>query len=166
MGKHFEWRAANRLLNLRQEIIERHRRDVAVQPRELGGPCRREQILSCREHLPKFHKGWPELLECEPRALLRLEMRDFGRFPPTQYLPCMLEQRSDASAAHEVSKPVPHEHHADLAQAGQIAGRAEESGDHWSLFALLRLALIAQCIRYAGQYPTGKRGHTDACAAD
>ncbi len=32
MAKHFEWRAAKRLLNLRQEIVERHRRQVAVQP--------------------------------------------------------------------------------------------------------------------------------------
>src|SRR5262245_28377076 len=150
MGKHFEWRAAKCLLNLRQQIIEWNGRDVAVQPGQFNGPCRREQILSCREYLAQFYKRWSELLECKPRALLRFEMGHFGSFPPEQYLSCVLEQRSDASATHEISEPMPHEHHADLAQAGQIAGRAEEPGDHWLLFVLLRLALVAQCIRNAG----------------
>src|SRR5262245_29725053 len=75
----------------------------------------------------------------------------FRGLPPVQYLSCVLEQRSDASATQEVSEPMPHEDRADLAQARQLAGRAEEPGDHWLLFALLRLALLAQCIRDACQ---------------
>jgi hypothetical protein len=63
---------------------------------------------------------------------------------------CVLEQRSDASATHEVTEPMPHEDHADLTQARQFAGRAEQPGDHLLLFALLRLGMIAQCIRDAG----------------
>src|SRR5262245_42794833 len=92
-------------------------------------------------------------------------MRDFGGFPPVQYMSCVLEQRSDASATHEVSEPMSHEDHADLTQARQLTGRAEQPGDHWLLFALLRLGIGAQCIRDAGQYATGKHCHTGACAA-
>jgi hypothetical protein len=33
------------------------------------------------------------------------------------------------------------------------------------LFAFLRLGLVAQCIRDAGQHATGKQRHADACAA-
>src|SRR5262245_38087476 len=133
MVKNFERRAAKRLFNLREEIIERNRRHVAVQPGQLSGPCRRQQILSCREHLAKFYEGRSELLECEPRALLHLKVRIFGGLPPLQYMSCVLEQRSDASATHEVSEPMPHEDHTDLTQARQLTGRAEQPGDHWLL---------------------------------
>src|SRR5262249_32291440 len=80
-------------------------------------------------------------------------MRDFGGFPPMQYMSCMLEQRSYASATHEVSEPMPHEDHADLTQARQLAGRAEQPGDHRLLFALLRLGMVAQCIRKPANTP-------------
>src|SRR5262249_58025217 len=130
VGKYFERRAAKRLFNLRQEIIERNRRRVAVQPGQLGRPCRRQQILSCREHLAKLYEGWSELLECEPRALLHFKMRDLVGFPPVQYMSRVLEQRSDAGAAHEVSEAVPHEDHADLTQARQLTGRAEQPAAH------------------------------------
>src|SRR5258705_6207708 len=69
-------------------------------------------------------------------------MRDFGGFPPVQYMSCVLEQRSDASATHEVSEPMPHEDHADLTQARQLTGRAEQPGDHW----LLLLPQADQCL--------------------
>src|SRR5215831_19582092 len=104
MGKHFERRAAKRLFNLRQEIIERNRRHVAVQPGQFSRPCRRQQVLSCREHLAKLYKGRSELLECEPRALLHFKMRDPGCFPKMEYVSCLLEQRNDASATHEISE--------------------------------------------------------------
>jgi hypothetical protein len=67
--------------------------------------------------LAKLYECRSELLECEPCALLHFKMRDFGGFPPVQYMSCVLEQRSDASATHEVAKPMPHEDHADLTQA-------------------------------------------------
>ena len=101
-----------------------------MQPGQFSGPCRRQQILSCREYLAKFYEGRSELLECEPRALLRFEMRDFTRFPPLQYLSGALEQRSDAGATHKVSEPMPHEDRADLTQAWQLAGRTKQPGDH------------------------------------
>src|SRR6516225_9282867 len=166
MAKHFEWRSTKCVFNLGEEIIERHRRVVAVQPGKFSGPCRREQILSCREHLAKFYKRRSELLEGKPRALMWFQMRDFGSFPPVQYLSCMLEQGGNTSAAHKVSKPMPHEDRADLAQSRQLAGRAEAPGDHRLLFALLRLALVAQSICDARQYATGKHSHARACAAD
>jgi hypothetical protein len=78
---------------------------------------------------------------------------------------CVLEQRSDASATHEVSERMPHEDHADLTQARQLTGRAEQPGDRWLLFALLRLGMGAQCIHNAGQYAAGKHCHAGACAA-
>src|SRR5262245_1746933 len=156
MAKHFEWRATKGLFNLWQEIVERHRRHVAVQPGQFSGPCLRQQILSCREHLAEFYEGRSELLECEPRALLHFKMRCFGGFPPVQCMSCVLEQRSNASATHEVSQPMPHEDHADLTQARQLTGRAEQPGDHRLLFALLRLGMVAQCIRDAGHYATSK----------
>src|SRR5262249_40406012 len=165
VGEYFERRAAKRLFNLRQEIIERNWRHVAVQPGQLSCPNRRQQILPCREHLAKLYEGWSELLECEPRALLHLKMRDFAGFPPVQYMPGVLEQRRDASATHEVSEAMPHEDHADLTQARQLTGRAEQPGDHWLLFALLRLGMGAQSIRDAGQYATGKHCHIGSCAA-
>src|SRR5215831_3816449 len=165
MGKHFERRAAKRLLNLREEIIERDRRNVAVQPGQFSGPCWRQQVLSCREYLSKLYEGWSELLECEPGALLHFKMREFGGFPPVQYISRVLEQRSAASATHEVSEPMPHEDHADLTEARQLTRCAEQHGGHCLLFALLRLGMGAQCIRDAGQYATGKHCHTGACAA-
>src|SRR5262245_64346447 len=93
------------MFNLWQEIVERHRRNVAVQPGQFSGPCLRQQILSCRQHLAEFYEGRSELLECEPRALLHFKMRGFGGFPPVQCMSCVLEQRSNASATHEVSQP-------------------------------------------------------------
>ena len=66
---------------------------------------------------------------------------------------CVLEQRSDASATHEVSEPMPHEGHADLMQARQLTGRAEQPGDRWLLFALFRLGMGAQCIHNAANTP-------------
>jgi hypothetical protein len=36
--------------------------------------------------LAKLYEGRSELLECEPRALLHFKMRDFGGFPPLQYM--------------------------------------------------------------------------------
>src|SRR6516164_9210036 len=165
MGKHLERRAAKRLFYLWQEIIERNRRHVAVQPSQFSRPCWRQQIFSCREHLAKLYESRSELLEGEPRALLHFKMRDFGGLPPLQYMSCVLEQCCDTSATHEVSEPMPHEDHADLTQARQLTGRAEQPGDHWLLFALLRLGLRAQCIRNAGHYATGKHCHTGACTA-
>src|SRR5262249_48374425 len=60
VGKYFERRAAKRLFNLRQEIIERNWRHVAVQSGQFSRPNRRQQILSCREHLAKLYEGWSE----------------------------------------------------------------------------------------------------------
>ena len=103
---------------------------MAVQPGEFSGPSRRQKVLSCREHLAEFYECRPKLLEREPRALLRFEMRDFTGFAPLQYLPGVLEQRSDAGATHKVSEPMPHEDRADLTEAWQLAGRTEQPGDH------------------------------------
>src|SRR5258707_8892242 len=48
----------------------------------------------------------------------------------TPILSGALEQRNDAGATHEVAEPMPHEDRADLAQAWQLAGHAEQPGDH------------------------------------
>src|SRR5262245_66356355 len=109
MGKHFERRAAKRLFNLRQEIIERNRRHLAVQPGQFSRPCRRQQILSCREHLAKLYEGRSELLECEPRALLHFKMRDFGGVPPVQYMSCVIVQGCAACEQDAVAMTLPPE---------------------------------------------------------
>jgi hypothetical protein len=103
---------------------------VDVQLGEFSGPRRRQKVLSCREQLAEFYEGRPELLEREPRALMRFETGDFTGFTPLQHLPGLLEQRSDAGATHEVAEPMPHEDRADLTQAWQLAGRTEQPGDH------------------------------------
>ena len=59
---------------------------MAVEPAEFDGPGGRQKVLSCREYLAEFYEGRPELLEREPRALLRFEVRDFTGFPLLQYL--------------------------------------------------------------------------------
>src|SRR5215475_5779560 len=65
---------------------------MAVQPVEFIGPRRRQKIFSCREDLPQLDEGRPELLQGEPGALLRFEMRDFTGLSPLQYLAGALEQ--------------------------------------------------------------------------
>ena len=94
VAEHLERRAAERLLHLRQQLVERDRRHVAVQPRELGGPGRRQQVLARRQHLAELDEGRPEFLEGEPRALLRLEMRGIGGFAQVQHLSGALQQRA------------------------------------------------------------------------
>src|SRR5208337_539203 len=69
-GKHIKWRPTKRLFDLRQEIVERHRRHVAVQPVQLIGPHRRQQVVSCRKHLAQLDEGRTKLLQGELSALL------------------------------------------------------------------------------------------------
>src|ERR1700730_13938046 len=170
IGKPLNRRPTERLFDLRQKIVERHRRHLAVQPVELIGPRRRQKVLSCREHLAQLDEGGPEFLQGELGALLRLEMRDFTGPSPLQYLAGALEQRRDAGATHEVAEAMANEDRADLPQAGQLAGRTEHLGDHvwcyWNLGSVLRLGLVPQGIRDAGQRAAGKQCHSDACIAD
>jgi hypothetical protein len=48
VAKHVEGGAAERLLDLGQELVEGDRRYVAVQSREFGGPCQWQEVLPCR----------------------------------------------------------------------------------------------------------------------
>ena len=73
-GKHLERRAAERLLDLRQQIIERHRSHVAEKLVELLSPRRWQKVFSGREYLAQLDEGGPELLQREPGALLRFEI--------------------------------------------------------------------------------------------
>src|SRR5262249_14900892 len=129
-GKHFEWRPAERLFDLRQESLERQGCHLAVQPAEFIGPGRRKEILSRREHLTQLDEGRPELFQSKSGALLRLEMGNFSGLSPLQHLACVSEQRRDADATHEVAEPMANENRADLSQAWQLAGNAEYPGDH------------------------------------
>ena len=128
--KHLEGRAAERLLDLRQELVERDRRHLAVQFGEFGGPRRRQQVFPRREHLAEFDEGRPEFLERKPDALLRFKMSDFARFAPMQDLAGALEQRDDAGATHDIAQPMPDQDRADLAQAWQVPDRAGDAPDH------------------------------------
>ena len=132
IGKHFKRGPTERLFDLRQELVEWHRRNLAVQPVELTGPRRRQKVLSCREHLTQLDEGGPELLQGESGALLRFEMRNFTGLSPLQDLAGALEQRGDAGATHDVAEPMANEDRADLPQAGQLAGHTEYPGDHCS----------------------------------
>ena len=76
IDEHGERRPAERLLDLRQELLEWHRGHAAVQPAELFDPSRGEKVLSGREHLTQLDEGRPELLQRESYALRQLEMRD------------------------------------------------------------------------------------------
>ena len=128
--EHLERRPAERPLDLRQQLVEGHRRHVAVQPLEFSRPGRRQEVLSARQHLAELDEGRPELLEGEPHALLRLETSDVGRFAPMQNLSGALEKRRDPGATHDVSKSVPDQDRADLAQAREVADGTEHSGRH------------------------------------
>src|SRR5262245_42297155 len=107
IGKHFGGRPAERLFDLRQEVVERYRRHMTVQPVEFIGPRRRQKVFSCREDLTQLDEGRPELLQGEPGALLRFEMRDFTGLSPLQYLAGALEQRRDAGPTHELMPMLP-----------------------------------------------------------
>ena len=108
-------------------------RRCAAGPVQSSMPAAANPLLS--RHLAKLYEGRSELLECEPRALLHFKMRDFGGFPPCNTCSSVLEQRSDASATHEVSETMPHEDHADLTQARQLTGRAEQKSCYLPSFA-------------------------------
>ena len=129
-SKHLEGRAAERLLDLRQELVEGDRRHLVMQFCEFGGPRRRQQVLPRREHLAEFDEGRPEFLERKPDALLRFKMSDFARFAPMQDLAGALEQRDDAGATHDIPQPMPDQDRADLAQAWQVPDRAGDAPDH------------------------------------
>ena len=68
--------------DLRQEFVERHGRDLAVQQREFGGPRRRQQVFPCREHLTEFYERRTQLLEGESHAPFGFEMSDVPRLAP------------------------------------------------------------------------------------
>ena len=128
--EHLEGRAAERLLDLRHELVEGDRRHLVMQFSEFGGPRRRQQVLPRREHLAEFDEGRPEFLERKPDALLRFKMSDVARFAPMQDLAGALEQRDDAGATHHIAQPMPDQDRADLAQAWQVPDRAGDAPDH------------------------------------
>ena len=91
VDEHLERRPAEGPLELRQKLLERNRRHLALQPLELGGPLRREQVLAGGEHLPELDESRAEFLQREPHPLLRLEARGVAGFSPVQYLAGTLE---------------------------------------------------------------------------
>jgi len=101
--------AAERLFDLRQEIVERHRRHVAVQLGEFSGPRRRQKVLSCREQLAEFYEGRPELLKTRAsRAAAAREARLHWLSPPLQYVPRACSSSVAMPARrHEVAEPMP-----------------------------------------------------------
>src|SRR5262245_39067181 len=130
IGEHFERRAAERQLDLRQQIIERHRRHLAEKLVELLSPLRWQKVFPGREYLAQLDEGRPQLLQGEPGALLRFEIGDFGGLRPLQNLTGALEQRRDAGATHDIPQAVANEDRADLPQAWQLAGHPEHPEHH------------------------------------
>ena len=66
VDEYFERRAAERLLELRRELVKGNGRYLAVQARELGGPCRRQKVLSRREHLAELDESESQLPPSRP----------------------------------------------------------------------------------------------------
>ena len=128
--EHIGRRGADRLLDDRQQLVERDRRRAAVQLRELRGPLGRQEVVAGREHLPELDEGRAELLERLAQTLLRLELRAACRRAPLQDLPGPFQHRGDADPADEVAETVPDEDQADLVQARQIAHRTERRCGH------------------------------------
>src|SRR5262249_31265234 len=108
-GKHLERRPTERLFDLRQQVLERHRRHLAVQPAEFLAPLRWKEILSGREYLAELDEGRPEFFKRKSGALLRLEMGDLTGLSPLQHLAGVLDERRDSDATHEVAKPMANE---------------------------------------------------------
>ena len=123
VAKHVKGGAAERLLDLGQELVEGDWRHVAVQLREFGRPCWRQEVLSCRKHLAELDKGRSKLLEREPQTLLRFEMGQITAIAPLKNLSSAFEQTGSARAAHEIAKPMAYEDRAYLTQTGQVADR-------------------------------------------
>ena len=125
----FRVRRAERPLDHRQDLFERHRRRVAAQAREFRGPLRWEQILAHREHLPQLDEGGAELFEGETQALLRLELRTARDLAPKEHFAGALEERRDAEPPHEIAESVADEYQADLVQARQVPHRTGVAHD-------------------------------------
>ena len=129
-GKDLERRAAERLLDLRQQIIERHRRHFAEKLVELLSPRRWQKVFPGREYLAQLDEGRPQFLQGEPGPLLRFEIGHFGGLSPLQDLTGTLEQRRDAGATYDIPEAVANEDRADLSQAWQLAGHTEHPEHH------------------------------------
>src|SRR5262249_7704645 len=130
---------------------ERYRCNLAVEPVELIGPCRRQEVLPGREHLAQLDEGRPELLQGEPGTLLRFEMRDFTRLSPLQYLAGAFDQRGAAGLAHHVAQAMANEDGADLSQTGELADRTEPPGPHRT--GTYELPFVSDCSRRASATP-------------
>ena len=90
-SEQFHRRGAERLFQLRQQGLERYRRDFALQAFELGDPLRRQQIDAGGQYLPELDEGRAELVKaiCARAAAQGLITGPVGEPPraPLQRVP-------------------------------------------------------------------------------
>src|SRR6185295_7988753 len=141
IAKHLEWRAPERALQLRQQLVEGHRRDLRLQLLELDDPARREEIHARRHYLPQLDEGGSELLERHADALRRIELEYVAGLAPLQDAARALEHPGDADPLHEVAEAVPDQDRGDLVQTRQLAHHAEGRAQHRRRGTELRVLL-------------------------
>ena len=151
LAEHLERRAAERALELGQEVVERDRRDLALQLLELGDPGRREEVDPRRHHLAELDERRPELLEREPHALRRLEADRLDLRAPAEDLAGALEDVGDADPADEVAEAVPDEDRGDLVQAREVPHHPDGLAQHH--LALSGLSFFSAEARSASASP-------------
>jgi hypothetical protein len=89
-----------------------------LQGRQLGDERRRQQVGTCRHHLPELDERRPELLNRQQDAPLdRLVFERPGAFEQLCRQPAFLQLQR----LHEGAEPVAHEDGEDITQAGGVA---------------------------------------------
>src|SRR5262245_33160613 len=105
-GKHLKRRAAERQLDLRQQIIERHRSHLAKQLVELSSPLGWQNSFPGRADLARLDEGAAPSRLCKPRARLRFQISACGGLAPLRGLTGAPEQCPTASATHDTPQSV------------------------------------------------------------
>jgi hypothetical protein len=122
------------LAQLRSQVVDRHRRHVAVQARELGDPVGAEQVGAAGEDLTQLHEGGAELLDGQARLHRRFEPRQVGGMVAVQGVAGALQCVGQAEPAHRVAEAVARQDAGDLVQSSQVTGRPQRLDQHVSKY--------------------------------
>ena len=125
IDENIERRASERLRQLGQQIVERHRRHVGVQLFEFADPIGRKKIDACRKQLPELDENGTEFLQRKPHTLGGLLFLRFRRCRPLQNLSRALQRTGYADALHDVAESMADQHRRDLTQTRKVPHRPE-----------------------------------------